>query len=212
MPERHGATADRQRAIRDLKRRIIRDAATEVFAREGIERASVREIARAAGYTTGALYASYATKEELYAEILRESLELLAGELSAARSGAGPGSLAPATLRRLFEFYVERPHDFDLSFYLYGGARPRGLNRVLDRELNACLVRVMALIGRSLVEDGLAREGEAQHAAVSAATFVFGLLLMMKTGRLRSLREDPTRLLEDGLDRLVGRPVGEARG
>ena len=48
------------------------DAATRVFARRGFEGASVEAIAAEAGYTRGAFYSNFASKEELFAELLQQ--------------------------------------------------------------------------------------------------------------------------------------------
>ena len=45
----------RQLAMSDTRRAHVLDAARRVFAERGVEGASIREIARAAGYTAGAL-------------------------------------------------------------------------------------------------------------------------------------------------------------
>ncbi len=47
-----------------IRRRLI-DAAAEVFAEKGYDRAGVAEIARRAGYTTGAIYGRFSGKAEL---------------------------------------------------------------------------------------------------------------------------------------------------
>ncbi len=47
-------------------------AAGTVFARRGLERASIDEIAAEAGFTKGAFYASFASKEELFLAIVDE--------------------------------------------------------------------------------------------------------------------------------------------
>lgn len=192
---------DRQESVRRFKRALIRDAAKQVFAAHGIEGASVRGIARAAGYTTGAIYTYFASKEDLYAEVLRDSLDTLSREVGVAVDAAG-GHRAAAALRALWTFYSSRRSDFALGFYLYGGARPVGLTRELDRELNARLDAVIDVIGDALVADGLAAPDRAHRTAVAHATWVFGLLLMTKTGRLRSLGEDAEQQLTDHLDAL----------
>ena len=61
----------RRQAVDTVKRELIRSAAKKLFAEAGLDGTSVREIARLAGYTTGAIYFHYANKEELYADILR---------------------------------------------------------------------------------------------------------------------------------------------
>src|SRR6185295_10703651 len=64
----------RQQAVRDLKRGLILDAARKVFEAEGLDGASLRAIASAAGYTPAALYFHFDSKEAIYAEVLRHSL------------------------------------------------------------------------------------------------------------------------------------------
>ena len=50
------STADRRKAVSELKRGLILDAARKVFESEGLDGASLRAIAGAAGYTPAALY------------------------------------------------------------------------------------------------------------------------------------------------------------
>ncbi|AFM18364.1 transcriptional regulator [Mycolicibacterium chubuense NBB4] len=47
-------------------RSVLLDAAEEVFAEKGFTSATLDDIARAAGYTKGAIYKHFATKEELF--------------------------------------------------------------------------------------------------------------------------------------------------
>lgn len=61
----------------DVRRALVLDAARAVFEKLGIEGASIREIARAAGYTPGAIYFYYDSKEAIYGALLAESLERL---------------------------------------------------------------------------------------------------------------------------------------
>ncbi|WP_165399820.1 TetR/AcrR family transcriptional regulator [Xylanimonas ulmi] len=48
------------------------EAARRVFAAQGYEGASVADLAAAAGYTKGALYANFASKEDLFVEVARQ--------------------------------------------------------------------------------------------------------------------------------------------
>ena len=192
------ATAEDRRArVSDFKRGLIRDAARSVFARSGIDGASMRAIAAEAGSTTGAIYVHYATKEELYADLLGESLEDLLQTLAAARMAASDGHGGRAVLRALLGFYRSRPQDFDLSFYLHGGApRPVGLSRELNRRLNARMREVIDLVGDALVADGRGEPGDRRHLGTAASASVFGIVLMLRTGRLRVLDEDADALLD----------------
>jgi AcrR family transcriptional regulator len=63
-------------SIRDEQRALTRarllDAARQVFARRGYHAASVEEIAREAGATTGAIYSNFAGKEELFLALFED--------------------------------------------------------------------------------------------------------------------------------------------
>ena len=53
-------------------RKALLDAAAEIFGRRGLEGASIDEVAQAAGYTKGAFYANFKSKEELFLVMLDE--------------------------------------------------------------------------------------------------------------------------------------------
>lgn len=184
--------------MRDFKRTLIRDAAKAIFAERGIDAVSVRDIAAAAGYTTGAIYTYFESKNELYAEVLRDSLSKLGERVAEAAETAGAEGRpqGPGALRGLWDFYRKNPADFALGFYLYGsGPKPSSLGRPLDMELNDMLDVAVQHVADGLVSDGLSTEQAAHRTAVMHATWVFGLLLMTTTGRIRSLREAPEPLV-----------------
>lgn len=54
------------------KRRQIMDGARAVFMADGFDAASMNEIARAAGVSKGTLYVYFASKEDLFAALIRE--------------------------------------------------------------------------------------------------------------------------------------------
>jgi AcrR family transcriptional regulator len=55
-----------QERRRERTRNLLLDAAKDVFAQRGFEGASLEEIAEAAGYTRGAIYKHFGSKEELF--------------------------------------------------------------------------------------------------------------------------------------------------
>jgi AcrR family transcriptional regulator len=63
-----------KRRRRDETRRRIADAALPVFARSGYERATVDEIVREAGYSKGAFYVHFESKEDLFWGMLEERI------------------------------------------------------------------------------------------------------------------------------------------
>ncbi len=202
------AISERKLAVHAYKREWIVEAARTVFARDGIGRASMREIAKGAGYTVGVIYNYFGSKEELYAEVLRGSLSALTADVAAAAEGAAEGERAAAGLRALHAFYRDRPGDFDLSFYLYQGARPVSLDAELDRRLNARVEALMDVLAAALVADGTDPPAQARSHAVRAMSAIFGLILMAQTGRLSTLGERPDDMLERMLADTLGRDGG----
>jgi AcrR family transcriptional regulator len=63
-------------------------AATKLFCRNGLEGASVDEVAQAAGYTKGAFYANFKSKEELFLVMLDERFARELERIDQALAGA----------------------------------------------------------------------------------------------------------------------------
>lgn len=121
----------RQQAMNDSRRALMLDAARSVFGRLGIEGASIREIAKQAGYTPGAIYSYFENKEAIYGALLAESLERLNTAVDAAGvAGLSPAELLEAKAGAWFGFYAANPRDLDLAGLLPGAghapARPHG--------------------------------------------------------------------------------------
>jgi AcrR family transcriptional regulator len=187
--------AARRQELHDFKRARIVAAAETIFLAQGIEGASLRAIARAAGYTPGALYAYYAAKEELYADILRRSLERLEAAVRASARGTPEKALAGA-MRAFWRYYRDHPEDLSLSMYVQRGLAPKGLTPKLDRELNARLAAVLDVIRDRLaaLDPKLGRAPLERHTQALLSA-VMGVLLLAHTGRLKKLGGDPEKLV-----------------
>jgi AcrR family transcriptional regulator len=195
----------RAQKVNDLKRNLILDAARELFEQEGLDGASLRGIAAKAGYTPAALYFHFKSKEDIYAEVLKESLDRLNAHVQAKLEEARkPKQRLRAAALGFFDFYAENPRDLDLGFYLFrGGMRPKGLGRERDEELNRELNMALYPIRDAGLELGLS-DIEARRLMVEIFAHAVGLLLLAHTGRIRMYGEAPDVLmrayLEDRLD------------
>jgi AcrR family transcriptional regulator len=116
---------DQQRA---LTRERLLEAAETVFARRGFHGASVEEIARAAGATTGALYSNFAGKEDLFLALFDHSLNRQVREYSEMfAAGETFEEQARGGADRWMEILHERPDYFPLfiEFWAYAIREPR---------------------------------------------------------------------------------------
>jgi AcrR family transcriptional regulator len=196
----------RRGAVRDFKRAAILAAAQDIFGRLGLEGATIRAIAQAAGYTAGAVYSYYPTKEAIYADILAQSLISLRQAVNAAASAAADDQgRVHATLRAFFDYYRDRPQELELGFYLFQGLRPRGLSRDFDRALNSKLIAVLMRMRGAIMRYGRLRPLAAHRETVAAMCHICGVLLMAQTGRLKTLDGDADMLIEHYIDGLVAR-------
>ena len=71
-----------------------------------------------------------------------------------------------------------------------------GLSRELDRGLNARVAEIVDLVGDAIVADGGGPAGRRRHLGTAASASVFGIVLMLRTGRLDVLGETPDAVLE----------------
>jgi len=196
---------ERRRAVNDYRREIILAAARRIFTDQGLEGASLRAIAKEAGYTHGALYFYYASKEEIYGDLLAGSLDRLqAAVLTAVAGRAAPAERLLSASLAFFDYYRDSPSDLDLGFYLFRGMKPLGLTRELNVDLNGRLRAVLGEVERALGDLGLAPEAAGRETAALFGHAV-GLLLLVHTGRMRLFHLDGRELMADYVDRLAAR-------
>ncbi|HEY5411180.1 MAG TPA: TetR/AcrR family transcriptional regulator [Caulobacteraceae bacterium] len=81
-------------------RQSLLDAAKRLFMQRGYEGATVREIAAAAGLSTGAVFASFSDKSDLFNEVLLADLEQQAVLM---REAAGAGGPVGERLKRVLD-------------------------------------------------------------------------------------------------------------
>jgi len=187
----------RQKAVSDLKRELILDAARKAFEADGLDGASLRAIAAGAGYTPAALYFHFESKEAIYAEVLRSSLANLeqAVNRSIVRAKA-PVDRLRAAATAFFRYYADNPRDLDLGFYLFrGGMKPQGLGKERDDMLNAALESALQPIADAAQALGARRE-EARSLMADIFAHAAGLLLLAHTGRIRMFGASASHLME----------------
>ncbi|MEO6016445.1 MAG: TetR/AcrR family transcriptional regulator [Polaromonas sp.] len=199
------ARLERRQIQSDARRELMLDAARAVFGRLGIEGASIREIAREAGYTPGAIYSYFDNKDAIYGALLAESLDRLQGVVDAAGGDAAtPADLLGAKASAWFGFYATRPRDLDLGFYLVQGMQPRGLTSELNDQLNDRLHDALRPCEAALQAMGLNAE-DALRENTSLFAHGVGLLLLQHTGRIAMFEQDTTLLCEAYLIALAER-------
>jgi len=199
-------TANRRETNRKFRQEALLSAAKQVFAAHGLKGATIRAIAQEAGYTAGAVYSYYPTKEAIYAAILAHSLHDLRDTIATEAAGGGSDEARlRAAIRAVYRFYRARPQDLDLGLYVFQGLRPRGLGPELDRQLNSRLIVALQKVAGAIARVGRLTPLAAHRETVAAICYLFGTLVLAGTGRLKILDSEPDALIEHYVDGLVAR-------
>jgi AcrR family transcriptional regulator len=140
----HGAPASRQQVRTQATRRRLLGAAEKAFARDGFEAARLEDIAGRAGYTRGAFYANFRSKEDIFFALLEEWVAERIGEVNALLARyENPAK----RLRAVREHYAQLAQDrrlvlLSLEFKLYAIRHQEAHAR-----LRARLRRIRASVG-----------------------------------------------------------------
>lgn len=98
MPQRHEPRPNKHELRTAGTRAKLLGAASQLFTEQGFENTQLEQVAARAGYTRGAIYAHYASKEDLFLELLRERIDRPLAQLRIVLKSE------PSTAKRLKKF------------------------------------------------------------------------------------------------------------
>lgn len=195
-------------AHRREKRRHLEAAAARVFAQKGFRQATVADVARAAGVSSGAIYLYFSSREELlFATVLAE-IDDLEARMRAVLADPAP---ADAALRAMMDAYLafwqERPQGFGMLMAgLEREARAKAdpeLVAAYDRRALGCLALVRDVVVRGM-DQGTLRPGDPTEVADAVWSACHGVLqLATSGGEQRFLGRDVQRLFAATGDALL---------
>lgn len=100
-----------KRAKAEMYRRLILEAAEEVFAQHGFDEAKMQDIAQGAGIALGTLYSVFPGKSEIYAAIQEQrGREMIEGIYAAIQGHDGVVDACQRGIDAYVRVLVERPH------------------------------------------------------------------------------------------------------
>jgi AcrR family transcriptional regulator len=155
LPARsHTPQSDRTRATQ----RKLLDAAKRIFAQQGFEAARLEDIAAGAGYTRGAFYANFESKEDIFFAIFEEWVrERIESLTSALRRHSEPVEKLAALRRHYAELATDRRLVLiSMEFKLFAlrhpeaHARLRNRHRRIRASLAGLFSQIMGALGKAL--------------------------------------------------------------
>jgi AcrR family transcriptional regulator len=144
-------TAAQNQALRDESRGRIVAAAVHLFAEQGYEGTSVKQIAATAGVAQGLLYSHFASKEALLRAIFEQSVADV--QESFARAAQDSGSPVERQVRAAFAVLREREAFWRLS---YGVRLQRSVVAALGDDLHKWTTQIRTLLEHAFHDMGVA--------------------------------------------------------
>jgi AcrR family transcriptional regulator len=168
-------TPERRRA---MTRRHLLDAAADVFARQGFHGSTIDEIAKAAGFTKGAVYSNFASKDELFLALLDDRIErqfaIVTEVLDSAPHESGETLPRMRDLIRAGGFFAsESWQTLYLEFVLYSRRHPEAAEKLAARaeRERAFVVQLIETELKLSALGGTTKYPVREQAAISLALF-----------------------------------------
>jgi AcrR family transcriptional regulator len=156
------------------------NAAEEVFARRGYERATVDEIATQAGLSKGTVYWNFASKEELFLALLEERFDRPAEAImEMSRSTPREQPSAQAVDAAVTQLVRDHPQTFHLLLEYWGAAARDPRLRERYRERQRRLRDTLAGVMRARQPPDIPFAVEPEHLATAFNALAVGLALEM---------------------------------
>lgn len=187
----------------------ILQAATDAVAKRGIDGLSMNRLAREVGFTPGALYRYFASKDALVAALAVRFLEEFAGDLEEAAAPV-PERQPLTRLLVLIDVYrgyaAEQPHRFGFLSVLIADPRVLVGPDEEARKVMLAIEQALRLVAEAL--EGAAgldqlEPGRAEDRALVLFAGVHGTLQMRKQARLAPELIDVDRLTTELVDTLL---------
>jgi AcrR family transcriptional regulator len=167
-------TPTRRRLTAEERRTAILDAGLTAFSRRGYHETSLDDIAGEAGVSKALIYEHFASKQELYGDLIarnaRELTQRVAGALSGVEIESGVKRLAIG-LEAFFAFVEERR---DAWRMLFRDASDPETSAVRDRMVEQVTVEVTVLISQDPGARALAEVGDERALRLLAEMLVGG--------------------------------------
>ncbi len=168
-----------RRRPRTETRNALLDAAARVFAREGLHGASVEAVSEEAGFSRGALYSNFESKEDLFLALWEERIERRRRELREVMQEAGSpeAGLAPAAANATQA--LDREREWFILYFEFAlhAARDAEFAERFERVREQGLAELAAGIGAGLERAGLDSTLDPADVALALKALSYGLAL-----------------------------------
>jgi AcrR family transcriptional regulator len=171
---------DRPKRRREVTVERLLDAALQTFAEQGFAAASVEDVCSRGGFTRGAFYSSFKTKDELFAALFTRELTREMTRVEQLLTGLAdePDPVTAAVDRCLNAFRSDRTWTLVATEYALHAARHPDAAELLQRHREELYTQLTGLIERAAAEAGLRLAVPAGQLARTIAALHDGVSLL----------------------------------
>ena len=175
----------KERKVREKEERraAILDAARTLLFKEGISSTSVHQIAKLTELSVGTIYLYFSSKEEIFATLQEEGLNILYSKVEEAGHGNGhPGERLARMAQAYLDFSQDHKKYFDIFNYFISSSDvifPPNLKSRIDKHGNRILVMVEGAIKQGIT-DGDFHEVNVKNSALYFWGSLHGMLQLRK--------------------------------
>jgi len=155
----------KERKLRELETRknLILNTAKELFTEKGFSNVTMDELATVIEFSKGTIYTHFSSKEEIYALILLNHLNILLNHLKeAAKACKNTASCIRSCLDTYIKFYREHREYFQLLFFIDLVSNqyriPSDLLKEIQRQKIACLIELQNVIKKGLASKEIRKD------------------------------------------------------
>jgi AcrR family transcriptional regulator len=189
----------KQEMLRQFMETTIAQAAKEVFAESGYQRATLEEIAQRAGMSKATIYIYYKNKDDLFLQVVEELVNTaMAIAAQEATTAQPPVEKLAAMVRRKMEFY-ERERDF---FRIYLNEKhglevaPKDPHKRALREMYLQGIQTLAKVIQEGIDAGVLR-------AIDSRRLAFFLQEMMNTVHVHRIQGKAKTSVDEDVELLL---------
>ena len=197
---------ERRAREKDERKKQILDAARSQLFAEGIQATSINKIAKLAELGVGTIYFYFKSKEEIFAALQQEGIELLYGEIKGALEATGSSELRLRAIARVYlNFSRDKKDYFDIINYFLASPKvvfAPGLKEQIDQQGNKVISLVVETVNQG-ISDGVFKEVDPRWFALMFWAALHGLVQFKKLKTTILVGEDYHELLVYSVDYLI---------
>lgn len=195
----------KERKLRELETRkdLILNTAKELFAEKGFSNVTLDDIATVIEFSKGTIYTHFKSKEEIYALILLNHLNVLLTNLKeTAKTCKNTASCIRSCLDTYIKFYRNHREYFQLLFFIDLVSNqykiPRELMKEIQRQKIACLIELQNVIKKGMASKEIRRDYPFTQIALVLWGMTNGVIHLAESNQIK--KDDLDRLINVGFE------------